>query len=68
MLMKKVELSSDEICYLADILNEKITDYTEEMYYDADGKPFSMMPNGSISYNSCEIEELPLASSILKKI
>jgi len=67
-MMKNIELSKDEICYLADILNEKISGYTEEMYHDAEGKPFSMMPDGTVSYNSYEIEELPIANSILEKI
>lgn len=66
--MKKIELSNDEICYLADILNEKISDYTDDLYHDDDGKPFYFMPDGSISYDSCEITELPIANRILNKI
>jgi hypothetical protein len=66
--MRKVELSTDEICYLADILNEKISDYSDGLYHDEDGKPFYYMPDGNISYDSCEIDELPIANNILNKI
>lgn len=66
--MKKVELSTDEICYLADILNEKISDYTDDLYYDEDDKPFYFMPDGSISYDSFELNDLPVGNGILKKL
>ena len=65
---KKVELSKNEISYLANILNEKISYYNDDLYYDEDDKPFYFMPDGSISYDSYELNDLPVANDILKKL
>lgn len=66
--MKKIELSENELIYLCDILNSEILDYTEDLHHDINGKPYYYMPDGTLSYDSCELSDLPIAKRILEKL
>lgn len=65
---EKVELSKNEISYLADIRNEKLSYYKDDLYCDEDDKTFYFMPDGCVSYDSYELNDFPVANNILKKL
>ncbi|GEO64662.1 hypothetical protein [Companilactobacillus nantensis] len=66
--MKKIELSENELIYLCEILNSEILDYAEDLHHDVNGKPYYYMPDGTLSYDNCELGNLPIAKGILKKL
>lgn len=66
--MKKIELSEKELYYLLGLLNEKISNYNDGLNHDVDGKPYYFMPDGSISYDCFELDDLTVAEKILEKL
>jgi len=66
--MKKVELSEKELIYLCNILNNEISNYNDGLSHDVDGRPYYFMPDGSISYDCFELDDLPIAEKILEKL